>query len=204
MLLKGQAMFYTYCPMNNVEACGGKDKFEAGQSTENFDVSLSAVGDDGNPLNDACTYDIEAPKETFKEGAKVVFELTAMKKLKVYLRVGDNANTAKSIKGRRRLQAVMTDTPLEVNTKYPVDLSQGKLNLVVIPDEGTKPGETELKFEYRVEGEKLPPPAPPVVEPTTTPVPITPKEEEGGIEVILIIVCAVLLILVLVCCVLYV
>ena len=42
MLLKAQAMFYTYCPMNNEEACGGKD-FEAGSSTASFDMSTIAA-----------------------------------------------------------------------------------------------------------------------------------------------------------------
>lgn len=164
--------------------------------------SLSAVNADGSPKNDACTYDIKAPEATFKEGTKVVFRLTALKKMKVYLRAGDSPNTAKSVKGRRRLAAVLEDTPVERNKRYAVDLSQGKLNLVVVPDAGTRPGETELKFEYSVEGEKIPPPAP-VVPPSTTAVEAA-EPESGGVEVILIACCGVLLVLVLVCCFLYV
>lgn len=58
-----------------------------------------------------------------------------------------------------------------------------------------------MKFEYRVEGEKIPPPEP-VTPPTEKPV--TPaKEEGGGTNIVLIIVCGVLLVLVLVCCILY-
>jgi len=46
-----------------------------------------------------------------------------MKKLKVYLKVGDSPNSAKSVKGRRRLSTVLEDKPLEINKSYPVDLS---------------------------------------------------------------------------------
>jgi hypothetical protein len=65
MLLKAQAMFYTYCPMNNEEACGGKN-FAAGSGTSSFEFGgISALADDDEPKNDACTYDIAAPEETF-------------------------------------------------------------------------------------------------------------------------------------------
>jgi len=61
-----------------------------------------------------------------------------LKKLKVYLRTGDDPATAKSVKGRRRLNASsFDDKPLEVNKDYPVDLSKGKLNLIVVPEPGT-------------------------------------------------------------------
>lgn len=50
-----------------------------------------------------------------------MFELTALKKLKVYMRVGDDINKAKSVKGRRRLSIAFTDVELKVNTKYEVD-----------------------------------------------------------------------------------
>ena len=73
-----------------------------------------------------------------------------MKKIKAYLKIGDDPSNLKSIKGRRRLSTVIEDKPLELFKKYPIDLSLGKLNLLVIPDAGTKPGETELNFEYRV------------------------------------------------------
>ena len=53
--------------------------------------------------NDACTYDIKAPEKTFKEGAKVMFRLTELKKMRVYMRTGDDPQKAKSLKGRRRL-----------------------------------------------------------------------------------------------------
>jgi len=124
-----------------------------------------------------------------------------LKGLKVYLRTGDNATTAKSVKGRRVLAAVLEDTPVLLNKRYPVDLSKGKLNLVVVPEPGTKPGDTQLKFEYSVEGEKIPPPAPaPATPPATSP---EPAAEEGGTNIILIAACGVLLVLVLVCCFLY-
>ena len=121
--------------------------------------------------------------------------------MKVYIRSGDNAKTAKSVKGRRRLSSVLDDKPLELHKKYPVDLSKGKLNLVVIPDKGTKPGEAKLKFEYNVDGEKLPPPPPPTPPKKEEP---KKKEEGGGTNVILIAACGVLLVLVLVCCFLYI
>jgi hypothetical protein len=65
MLLKAQAMFYSFCPMNNEEACEGKD-FEAGSSSKEMSFgNLAAVDADGNPKNDACSYDIKAPEKTF-------------------------------------------------------------------------------------------------------------------------------------------
>lgn len=158
-----------------------------------------------------------------------MFRLTALKNMKVYLKLGDDPNKLKDVKQRRRLNSVLEDKPLEVNKYYPINLSEGKLNLLIVPDPGTKPGETELNFEYRIEGEKIPPPAPkppvvikkpdlkpkaeiarapapePVVEkaeekPVEEPVP----EKESGVELILIIACGALAVLVLVCCVVYV
>ena len=215
-------MFYNYCPMNNEEACEGKN-FEAGSSKDQSFANLASVDKDGKPKNDACTYDIKAPANTYKPGAKLIFRLNQLKGLRVYLKIGDDINTAKSIKGRRRLNAVIEDKGLEVNKSYKIDLSQGKLNVMVVPDKGTKPGDTALSWEYRVDGEKLPPPVKPDDKPKEpekkpeepkAPVKEEPKEpktdtpvvakEEEGIEVILIIVCGVLVVLVLVCCVLYI
>lgn len=116
------------------------------------------------------------------------------------MRTGSDPATAKSVKGRRRLSEALEDKPLEVMKDYPVDLSKGKLNLVVVPKEGTKPDETALKFEYRVEGEKIPPPAP-ATPPTETE--DTSEDEGGSTNGILIACCGVLLVLVIVCCVLY-
>lgn len=188
-------MFYAYCPGNNEEACGGKSAFEAGQSTSKFDLStLSAAS------NSACTYDIAGPADTYQDGAEVKFRATEIKRLKVYIRVGDDPSTAKSVKGRRRLNAALEDKPIEVNKEYPVDLSKGKLNIIIVPDEGTVEGDTAFAFEYRVEGEKIPPPAPevPVVADSGE-----EKEEEGGTNIILIAACGVLFVLVIVCCCLY-
>ena len=121
-------MFYAYCPGNNEEACGGKD-FAAGQSTAEFDMStLSAES------NSACTYNVAGPPDTFKDGAEIRFRATKIDRLKVYIRVGDDLDTAKSVKGRRRLNAALEDKPIEVNKDYPVDLSKGKLNIIVVPD----------------------------------------------------------------------
>lgn len=72
--------------------------------------------------------------------------------------------------------------------------------MVVIPDPGTKKGDTELKFEYRVEGEKIPPTPPKPVEKP----PVKADPEDDGLSMILIIVCGVLVVLVLVCCCLYI
>lgn len=128
--------------------------------------------------------------------------------MKVFLKYGDDANTAKNVKGRRRLSAAIDDKPAVVNQKYEIDESKGKLNVVIVPEKGTRPGETELEFEYRVEGDKIPPPPPPVPE---KPKPVEEKPaaekaeaESSGTNVILIAACGVLLVLVLVCCFLYV
>ena len=172
-------MFYNYCPMNNEEACEGKN-FEAGSSKDQSFANLASVDKDGKPKNDACTYDIKAPANTYKPGAKLIFRLNQLKGMRVYLKIGDDINTAKSIKGRRRLNAVIEDKGLEVNKSYKIDLSQGKLNVMVVPDKGTKPGDTALSWEYRVDGEKLPPPVKPddkPKEPETKPEE-KPKEPE--------------------------
>lgn len=66
-----------------------------------------------------------------------MFRLTVVRNLDVYLRIGNNRNSAKAFKGRRRLLTAVKDTKLEVNKNYPVDLSDGTLNILVIPFEGT-------------------------------------------------------------------
>jgi hypothetical protein len=59
-------MFYNYCPMNNKDACEGKD-FEAGSSGQDKSFkNIAALTEDGKkPKNDACTYAIEAPKDVY-------------------------------------------------------------------------------------------------------------------------------------------
>lgn len=123
--------------------------------------------------------------------------------MKVYLKIGDDPKTAKSVKGRRLLSAVSEDVPLVINKNYPVDLSKGKLNLVVVPAPGSEPGSTKLKFEYRVEGAKIIPPLPVIKAAVKKLKEEKEAESGGGANVILIAVCAVLLVLVLVCCFLY-
>jgi len=161
-------MFYSYCPNNNEEACG-KNKFEASNDPEDDTemTNLAALDADGKPKNDACTYDIKAPSNKFEKGAELWFKLSVIKKLKVYLKIGDDPKKVKSIKGRRRLLTVIEDKPLTVDGNYiKVPLSNGKLNLLVIPDPGTKPGDAKLKFNFLVKGDKIvpkPPTPPPVV-----------------------------------------
>lgn len=126
--------------------------------------------------------------------------------MKAYLRGGSDSKSAKSIaapKGRR-LEDAMDDAPMEQGKDYPLDMSKGKLLLVVIPDEGTKPEDTNLEFKYWIVGEKIPEkvvekPKEPKPEPVVTAV----KAEGSGINTILIAVIILLVGIVVACTVMW-
>lgn len=190
MLLTSQSAFYAFCPMNSEEKCGGKS-FSADSTPKPFSfVGMSKVDDKGRPKNDACTYDVAPPTKTFKSG-KMFFRLTKIRNMKAYLRGGSDAKSAKSIaatKGRR-LEDAMDDAPMEQGKDYPLDMSKGKLMMIVIPDDGTKPEDTNLEFKYWIKGEKI------VVKPVEKPKEAKPepvvtaeKDDAGGINTILLII----------------
>jgi hypothetical protein len=192
MLLTSQSAFYAFCPMNSEEKCGGKS-FSADSTPKPFSfVGMSKLDDKGRPKNDACTYDVAAPKDKFKSG-KMFFRLTKIRNMKAYLRGGSDAKSAKSIaafKGRR-LEDAMDDAPMEQGKDYPLDMSKGKLMMIVIPDAGTKPEDTNLEFKYWIKGEKIPPKP---IKQEKAVVEVTKEKEKetsndaGGINTILLII----------------
>lgn len=192
MLLTSQSAFYAFCPMNSEEKCGGKS-FSAEKDVKPFSFAgMSKVDDKGRPKNDACTYDVAAPD--FKSGS-MFFRLTKIRNMKAYLRFGSDAKSAKSLaaKNRRRLEDAMDDAPMVEGKDYPLDMSKGKLMMIVIPDDGTKPADTSLEFKYWIKGvPKTPePPAAEPKEPKPEPVVTAVKEEgdgAGGINTILLII----------------